>query len=71
MCWQRLAVLANIFNFGVVGLFLQKVEFLHAEIFFFFFLLFPEQLESVTVQHSGLSPKAAQGERGLGYTQGV
>lgn len=30
------AVLANIFNFGVVELFLQKVEFLH-EIFFFFF----------------------------------
>lgn len=35
MCWQMFAVLANIFNFGVVELFLQKVEFLH-EIFLFF-----------------------------------
>lgn len=58
------AVLANIFNFGVVELFLQKVEFLH-EIFFFFF--FPEQLESGPLQHSGLSPRAAQGKRNLGY----
>lgn len=59
------AVLANIFNFGVVELFLQKVEFLH-EIFFFFFS-FPEQLESGPLQHSGLSARAAQGKRNLGY----
>jgi len=44
-------VLANICNFGVVELFLQKIGFLREEIFlFFFFLLFPEQLESVPLE---------------------
>lgn len=45
------AVLANIFNFGVVELFLQKVEFLH-EIFFFFFLPWAAGVRTAAAQWS-------------------
>lgn len=67
MCWQMLAVLASIFSFGVVGLLLQKVEFLHVEIFlsfFLFFLSFLEQLESVMQQWS--EAKSSEQHQGRG-----